>query len=254
MLKLNICLENDFVCVLGMYGSAQEPHVRASAWRTIEDDNTVWQQKGTHWIGQTIQLTRQMADENKLRHAPHKLYFLYKSVNQGVRSMQSIDSCLTEYGVWHPTHHGGCSWVTLAKMSPIIWARRGSCASSSHPVVMVFARRFTNVVVTHNHPHTGKWPVNFLHTEKTIWWVSLSGTTGSSLPRRHRIFPFSAQTHSPKPSTMGRMRHKISFEISVFLTINMVSNHTNSKSLSLSNSICHYMMYLLEQKTHSITA
>ena len=26
--------------------------------------------------------------------------------------MQSINRCLTEYGVWHPTHHGGCSCLS----------------------------------------------------------------------------------------------------------------------------------------------
>ena len=37
----------------------------------------------------------------------------------------------------------GSSCVTILKMSSIIWARRGSCASSSHPVVTVFTLCFT---------------------------------------------------------------------------------------------------------------
>ena len=81
--------------VAGMHGSAREPHVCASAKHTFKDDTTVWQQKGTHRIGQTIQLTRWMADENKLRSAPHKLYFfLYKSQPIMVHAMDSTDSVM----------------------------------------------------------------------------------------------------------------------------------------------------------------
>ena len=77
--------------VAGMHGSAQELHVRASAGHTFEDDSTVWQQKGTHRIGQTIQLARRMADENKLRRATQVLFFLYKSQPITVHAMDSTN-------------------------------------------------------------------------------------------------------------------------------------------------------------------
>ena len=64
-----------------MHRSPREPHVRAPAGHTFKDDTTEWQQKGTHRISQTIQLTRWMANENKLRCAPQKLYF-YISYSQ----------------------------------------------------------------------------------------------------------------------------------------------------------------------------
>ena len=72
--------------VAGMHRSAQERCVRASAGHTFKDDTTEWQQKGTHWIGQTIQLARWMADQNKLRCAPHKLYFIKVIANHGVNN------------------------------------------------------------------------------------------------------------------------------------------------------------------------
>ena len=34
-------------------------------------------------------------------------YFIF-----GVRSIQPINWCFTEYEVWHPTHHGGCSCLS----------------------------------------------------------------------------------------------------------------------------------------------
>ena len=74
--------DNLSICtVMGMHGSTREPCVCASVGHTFKDNTTEWQQKGTHRIDQTIQLARRMADKNKLRCAPLKMYF-YKSYSQ----------------------------------------------------------------------------------------------------------------------------------------------------------------------------
>ena len=77
-------------------------------------------------------------------------------------STQTVASCL----LMHPVPGTGSACVTFAKMSAIIQLTRSSFISLSHPGVKAFTLDFTNVVATHNQPYTGKYPVNFPHTEK----------------------------------------------------------------------------------------
>ena len=99
---------------------------------------------------------------------------------------QTVTSCPLMYQV--PCTEPVC--VTLVKIFAIIRLRRMSFISLSHPVVKAFTLRFTNAVVTHNQPHTGKCPVNFPHTEKITQQVS-------TLPQHHHSFPGSSQTRNP---------------------------------------------------------
>ena len=97
----------------------------------------------------------------------------------------AFTSTVTSCPLMHQVPCTGSACITFMKMSSI---------SLSHPVVKAFTLHFSNMVATHNQPHTGKCPVNFPHTEKITWQVRTLRTIGSSLLWHHHSLPCSSQT------------------------------------------------------------
>ena len=97
----------------------------------------------------------------------------------------------------HQSPWAGLSRRTESTVSDIICCSKLSLISSSQPFVTELALLLSTLQATWSKPHTGKCPTSLPHKENTACCVTISGASGTMLPRFHRNLPCSIATANP---------------------------------------------------------
>ena len=97
----------------------------------------------------------------------------------------------------HQSPWTGSSHCTESTISDIIRCGKLSFVLSSQPFVTELALLLSTPQATRSQPHTGKCPTSLLHKENSARRVTISGASGTMLPRFHRNLPCSVATANP---------------------------------------------------------
>ena len=114
-------------------------------------------------------------------------------IDKELTSIQTFSSRPSTY----QSRWAGSSRRTESTVSDIICCSKLSLFSSSQTFVTELALLLSTSQATWSQPHTGKCPTNLPHKENTACHMTISGVSGTMLPRFHRNLPCSIMTANP---------------------------------------------------------